>query len=89
MAVVDWTDPCARYAALRTAYFAALSGGSETLIRYKGPEGEREVRYHSQDLELLKSEMAIAQAECAALTGSVNPGRRFAIRLGSQRRYPC
>lgn len=86
---VDWSDPCARWAALRDAYYACLSGGGETLIRYKGPEGEREVRYHAQDLSLLKTEMIAAQAECSAVNGQPNPNRRFAIRAGSQRRYPC
>lgn len=86
---VDWSDPCARYAALRDAYYATLSGGGETLIRYKGPEGEQEVRYHAQNLELLKTEMVAAQTECAAATGVPNPNRRFAIRAGTQRRFPC
>jgi hypothetical protein len=90
MAVVDWSDPCARYAALRDAYFELVRGNGETLIRQKAPEGEQEVRYHPADLNTLRAEMSVAQAECAALNGSTNPRRRFAIRAGSQRtwRYP-
>jgi hypothetical protein len=86
---VDWDDPCARYAALRDAYHQILTGGGETLIRRKGPQGEEEVRYHAPDLNALKAEMVAAQAECAASTQGANPRRRFAMRLGAQRtRYP-
>lgn len=89
MAAVNWDDPCARYAALRDAYFSIVSGGGETLIRIKGPDGEQEVRYHAADLDTLRNEMNSAQAECAASTQGVNPRRRFAIRGGAQRRrYP-
>ena len=89
MAAVDWNDPCARYAALSQAYYALLTGGGETLIRRKGPMAEEEVRFHPPDLEKLKSEMTIAEAECAAASGTTNTRRRFAIRGGGQRmRYP-
>lgn len=86
MAVIDWEDPCAKYAALRNAYYSLLSGGVEILIRYKGPESEEEVRYAATKLDVLKLEMISAQAECSAATGTPNPNRRFAIRGGSQRR---
>lgn len=86
MAVIEWDDPCARYAALRDAYFNLLQGGVEILIRYKGPESEEEVRYAATKLDVLKLEMISAQAECSAATGTPNPNRRFAIRGGSQRR---
>lgn len=86
MAVVDWSDPCARYIALRDAYYQLVQGGVETLIRYKGPESEEEVRYSAGKLDLLLSEMRSAQAECSASTGTPNPNRRFAIRGGAQRR---
>jgi hypothetical protein len=82
---VDFSDPCARYAALRDAYYNLISGGAETLIRYKGPEGEREVRFQAANINFLRSEMQSAQAECLALTSGVNPNRRFAIRGGSRR----
>ena len=85
---VDFSDPCARYVALRDAYYTLLQGGVETLVRFKGPEGEQEVRYSSTKLELLKAEMMQAQSECSAETGTPNPNRRFAIRGGAQRRCP-
>lgn len=89
MAAVQWEDPCARYAALRDAYYLLLAGNGETLIRQKGPEGEQEVRYHPADLNMLRAEMTAAQAECTAAQGGNNPRRRFAIRGGSMRvRYP-
>lgn len=88
MAVVDWSDACARYVALRDAYYTLIQGGVETLVRFKGPEGEQEVRYSAGNLALLKTEMISAQAECSAETGTPNPNRRFAIRGGAQRRCP-
>lgn len=85
MAAVDWDSPCARYAALRDAYYTIVQGGGETMIRIQGPEGEQEVRYHAVDLDTLRNEMNSAQAECSATTSGTNPRRRFAIRGGSQR----
>lgn len=82
MAVIDWTDPCARYAALMEAYYANLTGGGETLIRYRGPEGEREVRFKATDLERLRSGMASAKAACEAASGMTRTGR-YAIRAGA------
>jgi hypothetical protein len=84
---IDFSDPCARAAALQAAYFNLVQGNGETLIRIKGPEGEQEVRYHSPDLGTLKTEMVAAQAECAAATSGVNPNRRYAIRAGAKRRW--
>lgn len=84
---VDWDDPCARYAALRDAYFAATTGVGEVMIRRKGPHGEEEVRYHPADINRLFTEMNSAQAECAVKTSGVNPRRRSAIRLGARRRF--
>jgi hypothetical protein len=84
---VDWSDPCARYAALRDAYYANLSGSGETLIRYKGPEGEREVRYKATDLNRLLAEMRSAQTECQIATGAPRSGR-YAIRAGAPTKGP-
>ena len=83
---VDWTDPCAKAAALSTAYYALVSGQGESYIRYRGPEGEREVRYQKADLSVLKAEMLQAQADCDAKNGVASKSRRFAIRGGSLRR---
>lgn len=85
---VDWSNPCARYAALRDAYYANLTGGGETLIRTKGPESEREVRFNKQNSGELLAAMRIAYAECQALNGLPNTSGRFAIRGGSRRSVP-
>jgi hypothetical protein len=78
------TNPCTVAIELRTAYYALLSGGNETRIRYKGPNGEEEVEYGSTNMEELKAAMVEMDGLCAAETGA-NPNRRFAIRGGSMR----
>lgn len=80
---VDWTDACARAAALREAYFALVQGG-ETMVRVRNGEHEQEVRYGQANMTTLLRELRIAEAECAAATGGTT-GRRFAIRLGARR----
>lgn len=89
MAVINWTDPCARASALRAAYFDLIRGAGETLIRHSTSEGDQEVRYRAGDVHTLRSELAQAEAECAALTGGLPPARarRFAIRGGARRDY--
>jgi hypothetical protein len=82
---INWDDPCVRAAELRKAYYALVSGQGESLIRYRGPEGEQEVRYQSADLAKLQVEMRSAEAECAETNGTPNRLRRFAIRAGSRR----
>lgn len=86
MAVIDWTDPCARYAALQQAYFTLLSGGAgaETLIRTRSEHTEREVRYSAGNLKVLKSELDAAERACAAKNGTLLPRQRFAIRGGAR-----
>lgn len=85
MSAIDLSDPCARAAALRAAYYTLVQGGAETMIRYRGPEGEREVRYKAPDMNTLLSELRVAETECSATTGGPNPGRRYAIRAGARR----
>lgn len=87
MVTVDWTDPCARANALRGAYYALISGASESLIRQSTSEGDQEVRFARADVEKLKAEMSAAEAECAIANGTAIPSRarRFAIRGGSRR----
>lgn len=82
-APVDWTDPCARAATLSNAYYALLSGQQEQVVRTRSGESEDEVRFAAANLDALRSEMQAAQAECAALTGTPNRRRRFAIQAGS------
>lgn len=86
MATVDWTDPCAKALALRTAYYSLLSGGMESLIRHSTTEGDQEVRYARADLGSLKAELDAAEIACAQATGQPVPAiaRRFAIRGGAR-----
>ena len=84
---VDWLDPCARAAALREAYFRLISGDAEKAIRYKGPQGEREVQLTTADLKSLQQELAKAETECKGLTDPTSSSRRYAIRGGAMRRF--
>lgn len=84
---VDWLDPCARAAALREAYFRLVSGDAEKVIRYKGPQGEREVQLTTADLKSLQQELAKAETECKGLTDPTSSSRRYAIRGGAMRRF--
>lgn len=83
---VDWLDPCARATALREAYFRLVSGDAEKVIRYRGPNGEREVQMTQADLQALKMELDRAEAECKAVTDPSVNTRRFAIRGGAMRK---
>lgn len=86
MPTVDWTNPCARAAALRAAYYEVLSGGNVTLIKESANGGEREVRFGKADIQRLSNELQRAEDECAAATGLPARPRRYAIRLGSRKR---
>lgn len=83
MAVVDWTNPCAKAQALRDAYFALISGQSESLIRASTSEGDQEVRFARTDVDKLKAEMIAAEEECVRANGGTPTPRRSAIRLGA------
>jgi hypothetical protein len=82
---VDFSDPCARFAALRDAYYLLISGAQESLVRVKGPNGEQEVRFGPGKIEALKVEMDAAENACAAKNGVADPNRRYAIRGGARR----
>lgn len=82
---VDWSDPCARAAALSEAYFSLVRGGSVSLIRVRAAGGEREARYHKADMSSLRIEMQRAEDECRAQQGLAPLRRRFAITAGSRR----
>jgi hypothetical protein len=86
---VDFSDPCQRAAALRDAYFALISGAQESLIRYRGPNGEQEVRFGPGKVDLLKSEWQAAENACNVANGTANPNRRYAIRAGARRPNPA
>lgn len=81
---VEWTDPCARAAALSEAYFTLIKGGVSA-IRVKAAGGEREVRYHKAEMSSLRIEMQRAEDECRAQQGLAPLRRRFAITAGSRR----
>jgi len=83
MATIDWTDPCSRANALRTAYFDLIRGQSESLIRHSTTEGDQEVRYARTDVDKLKAEMQAAEEECVRANGGTPTPRRSAIRLGA------
>jgi len=85
MAVVDWTDPCARAAALREAYYSLLGGGQTIEFEYRSNETTRRVKYGTGNLTALARELARAEEECQALQGVSKP-RRYAIRGGFFRR---
>lgn len=84
---VDWNDPCARAAALRSAYFTALSGGQTQRVRFKHGDNEQEVTFGGSvsSLATLKREMEAAEDECRASQGLPPLNRRFAIRGGARR----
>ena len=81
--MTDWTDPCARAAALREAYYRLLSGETEAQVRVRSGDVDQFVAFHATRIDALKAELMRAEAECAAAQGK--PPRRFAIRLGSRR----
>ena len=85
MAIPDFSDPCARFAALRDAYYLLISGAQESLVRYRGPNGEQEVRFGPGNIDALKVEMNAAENACYVKNGVANPNRRYAIRGGTRR----
>jgi hypothetical protein len=87
-APVDWTNACARAAALQIAYYALLSGNRETEIRTRTYDAEDLVRFQSVDIDQLQSELRSAQSECAKCQGLPDPNRRFAIGAGYRYRGP-
>jgi len=76
---VDWTDPCARFAALQKAYYALLTGERESEIRTRTLDAEEMVRFQKVDIEKLRIEMQSAERDCCAAHGVPNPNRRRAI----------
>lgn len=82
---VDWSDACARAKALTDAYYGIVAGGSETLIRHRTEQGEREVRFGAHNLDVLRSEMRAAEDACRATQGLPPINRRFAITAGARR----
>lgn len=77
---VDWTDPCARAAALRCAYFRLLSGQQEERVRFRNGDTDEDVTFVKADLNVLRTELTEAESQCSALS-SRRP-RRFAFTAG-------
>mgnify|MGYP001766261332 CR=1 FL=1 len=87
-APIDWSNPCARFAALQKAYHELLTGARELEIRTRTLDAEDFVRFQAADIEKLRIEMQQAEGECLASQGLPNPRRRVAIGLGYRRRGP-
>lgn len=79
---VNWADPCARAAALRSAYFAAISGQARA-VRFQTGEHIQSVEYGPTNAETLRTEMLAAESECQALSGKP-VSRRHAIQIGAR-----
>ena len=86
MAAVDWNDPCARFAALQSAYYQIISGGSTATIEYTANGATRKVSYSFSDNKSLRQRMLEAEDACALLNGRPAHNRRFAIQAGARRR---
>jgi hypothetical protein len=84
MADVDWSDPCAKAAALTGAYYALLQGQQEIEIRTRTLDAEEVVRFCPANLDALRSEMQAAASACAKASGQPDPNRRFAITCGGR-----
>jgi hypothetical protein len=82
---VDFSDPCQRFAALRDAYYNLISGANESLIRYKGPNGEQEVRFGPASRRA-EDRNGKRGKRLRVANGAANPNRRYAIRAGARRR---
>jgi hypothetical protein len=85
---VDWTNPCARAAALRNAYYALMTGARETEIRTRTLDAEDFVRFQTVDAGKLQIELQAAERECDRLCGKPDPNRRFAITAGNRSDIP-
>lgn len=79
------TYACDMAAFLREAYYTQVAGGAEKMIRYKGPNGEREVQFSTANVATLQAELQKWEALCAAVTDPTKT-QRFAIRGGAMRR---
>lgn len=81
MADVDYENPEEVLPVLRKAYYQLLSGSKVARIRF----ADREVTYAATDISTLETVISALEAEVAKANGS--KPTRFAMRLGSFRRY--
>jgi hypothetical protein len=79
----DWTDPCARAAALRSAYYQLLAGETAVRVVIKGGDTLQETEFQRADASQLLAALRVAESECAAAQGG--KPRRYAIRGGAAR----
>lgn len=86
MAVTDWTNPCQRAAALTSAYYEIIAGGSAASIEYAANGVSRKVTFSFSNVEALRRQMIEAEDQCAIATGGPRRNRRFAIGSGARRR---
>jgi hypothetical protein len=78
MSAVDYSDPCAAHAALRSAYYAMLGGSRAEEVEFAIQSGgTRRVRYVKADINALREEVRRLEALCNAKT-SGKPAR-FAV----------
>lgn len=77
---VDWSDPCARAKALRGAYYRLLSGSMEERVRFRNGDVDEDVTFVKPDMNVLRTELTEADAQCAAL--SSGKPRRFCFTAG-------
>ena len=78
MATIDWSDPCARAAALWAAYNRLISGAQESDVTYSANGVNRRVSYSNANLDRLLNEYRAAENECALQSGK--PVRWRSIR---------
>ncbi|MEE7460678.1 hypothetical protein MFUR16E_04690 [Methylobacterium fujisawaense] len=77
---VDWSDPCARASALRSVYYRLLSGSMEERVRFRNGDVDEDVTFVKPDMNVLRTELTEADAQCAAL--SSGKPRRFCFTAG-------
>jgi hypothetical protein len=85
---VDFTDPCATAAWLRSIYYSRVAGMAVTELRF----GERAVKYAQMDDAGMLAEIQRLDERCALKGGPTAdptvPPQRHAIGLGSRQLWP-
>jgi hypothetical protein len=76
---VDFTDPCATAAWLRSIYYTRVAGMAVAETRF----GERSARYADMPAESMLAEIQRLDEQCALQTPGVS-AKRHAIKFGSR-----
>jgi hypothetical protein len=83
---VDFTDPCATAAWLRSIYYQRIAGQGVSEVRF----GERSTKYAAMDADTMLTEIQRLDEQCALVTNAAVPGSvpspRRAIQLGARPR---